>query len=253
MTAIKTKAVGGRSLSNARSNFVSAVSNGVIELMGQCGYSRERATSILLRELRRDGETPTDNEIFHMMQCQSIGSVEAEKALTVSKAVRKIMKERGKSAVEAIDDLTSRLSLSNLLLSDRTPEKPQPTRKSTPIKRQQPALKMTHTAQRKPPMSAKKIMKQKLLKPKLEGKSIKLEAKLNAKVSRKRSQSEEKEAAVAKIGRQRSDSISTEQVKAKMAQSDSSGESSRTPARGKRSHLDGQVSQPNSKRTRSEV
>lgn len=187
------------------------------------------------------------------MQCQSIGSVEAEKALTVSKAVRKIMKERGKSAVDAINDLTSRLSLSNLLLSDRTPEKTQPTRKSTPIKRQQPALKTTHTAQRKQPTSAKKSMKQKLLKPKSEGKSIKLEPKLNPKVSRKRSLSEEKEAAVAKSGRQRSDSISTEQVKAKMAQSENSGETSRTPARGKRSHLDGQVSQPNLKRSRTEV
>ena len=68
MTAIKTKTIGGRSLSNARSNFVSAVSNGVTELMGQCGYSRERATSILLRELRRDGETPSDDEVRYFLQ-----------------------------------------------------------------------------------------------------------------------------------------------------------------------------------------
>ena len=52
------------SIADAKATFVSAVSEGIDVLMNRCGYSRERATSALLRELNR-GETtrPNDEEV----------------------------------------------------------------------------------------------------------------------------------------------------------------------------------------------
>jgi hypothetical protein len=51
----------------ARTEFITAVRTGIEALMGRCGYSRERATLVLLKELNR-GENgpdskPTDNEV----------------------------------------------------------------------------------------------------------------------------------------------------------------------------------------------
>jgi hypothetical protein len=50
-----------------------------------------------------------------MMELQGLGKDEATKALVVSKAIRRIMKEHGYSAVDAIDDLMHRLDLRNVL------------------------------------------------------------------------------------------------------------------------------------------
>lgn len=79
MTAIKTTergATGTSSISSghqeariertilvATNDFTSAVSNGVAELMRRCGFSRERATALLLRELRRGDSLPSDNQV----------------------------------------------------------------------------------------------------------------------------------------------------------------------------------------------
>lgn len=62
MTAIKAKRPLA-SLSQAKSNFVASVQEGIEELMNRCGYSRERATHTLLRELGRGGDSPTDHEV----------------------------------------------------------------------------------------------------------------------------------------------------------------------------------------------
>lgn len=52
------------SITNAKASFVGAVSGGITTLMQQCGYSRERAISALLREINRgDSARPTDNEV----------------------------------------------------------------------------------------------------------------------------------------------------------------------------------------------
>ena len=57
------------SIADAKATFVSAVSEGIVTLMQQCGYSRERATNALMRELNRGGDhtRPTDKEVsqFH--------------------------------------------------------------------------------------------------------------------------------------------------------------------------------------------
>ena len=141
-----------------------------------------------------------------MMELQGLGMDEAAKALEVSKAVRRAMKDQGFSAVEAIDDLISKMSLANLLAS-ASPPKPQEeptTVKSNPLRRvlssttllQQP-MPIAPMSQRKP--SARKIMQ-----------------KSKSKNVRKRSISEEQEIKIEKTTRARVDSV-TEQVNAKLA------------------------------------
>jgi hypothetical protein len=62
MTAIKAKRP-LRSLLQAKNNFVFSIQVGIDELMTRAGYSRQRATDTLLRELGRGGEIPTDQEV----------------------------------------------------------------------------------------------------------------------------------------------------------------------------------------------
>ena len=45
-------------IATAKTSFVQAVSDGIDALMNHCGYSRERATNTLVRELSR-GESPS--------------------------------------------------------------------------------------------------------------------------------------------------------------------------------------------------
>lgn len=52
------------SILNAKASFVAAVSEGIDTLIQQCGYSRDRATSALMRELSRgDSTRPSDKEV----------------------------------------------------------------------------------------------------------------------------------------------------------------------------------------------
>jgi hypothetical protein len=64
MTAIQANAP-QQSLAAAQSRFKQAVSQGIVQLMQQCGYSRERATAALLRELGRGDVSPDTNEVRH--------------------------------------------------------------------------------------------------------------------------------------------------------------------------------------------
>jgi len=102
-------------MSAARERFAAAVSMGVSELTRGHGYSRERAVLLLLGEIRRDDTPPTDNEIFRAMEYLGMGMEEASKTVTVARALRRARLERSLSAVDAIDDLTSKLSLSNIV------------------------------------------------------------------------------------------------------------------------------------------
>jgi len=59
------------SVADAKAKFVSSVSRGIAVLMGEFGYSRERATTALLREIARSGgdaatimgHAPTEQEV----------------------------------------------------------------------------------------------------------------------------------------------------------------------------------------------
>lgn len=109
----------------AKTEFTIAVRRGIEALMGRCGYSRERATLALLKELNRGNgpeSKPTDDEIFDTMRRYKLGLDEANRAIVVSRAMRRqLLAREGKNInsmitpTEAIERLTSRLSLDNIL------------------------------------------------------------------------------------------------------------------------------------------
>ena len=141
----------------ARTEFATAVRQGIDALMGRCGYSRERATLALLKELNRGNgpeSKPTDDEVcisliyrdegllkgrlFCLLTCNSLQSYffdaylqtfktmrryklgldEANRAIIVSRAMRRELlnaKQTNVSPMVAIQRLTSRLSLDNIL------------------------------------------------------------------------------------------------------------------------------------------
>ena len=151
------------------------------------------------------------------MELQGLGMDEACKALVVSKAVRRLMKEQGVSVVEALDDLIQRLSFSNLMASASPPkikmqsqvlyDNSQDDLQITPLRPRQTA---TILSQRKARTHTKPILhpptsKSNTSNTKPESQKI--------KNPRKRSVSEENSAN--KEGRARADSV-TEEVNAKL-------------------------------------
>lgn len=103
----------------ARTEFATAIRNGIEALMGRCGYSRERATMALLKELNRGNGSeskPTDDEMFGTMRRYKLGLDEANRAIVVSRAMRReMLSQQAMTPTEAIQRLTSRLSLDNIL------------------------------------------------------------------------------------------------------------------------------------------
>lgn len=51
------------SLGEAKEHFTTAVREGISVLMSQCGFSRDRATSALLRELAKGEVRPDDDQV----------------------------------------------------------------------------------------------------------------------------------------------------------------------------------------------
>jgi len=106
----------------ARTEFVAAVRTGIDALMGRCGYSRERAIHILLKEINRGQDScstwgkPTDDEVFDAMRKHKLTMDDANRAMVVSRATRREMLSRkGTTASEAIDRLIAKISLDNIL------------------------------------------------------------------------------------------------------------------------------------------
>mmetsp|Transcript_22759 Transcript_22759/g.52645 ORF Transcript_22759/g.52645 Transcript_22759/m.52645 type:complete len:208 (-) Transcript_22759:344-967(-) len=194
------------------------------------------------------------------MKTQGVGVEEARTALTVSKAVLFAMKENGQSAVQAIDELTSRLSIASLLKSERTadadatsvgmtaetrsesqrpkltPSKQKPNPAATPLDRQ----KIMSAP------NSRKILKSKGPKGKAEPKASSKQP-ANPKNHRKRS-IPASDTEHPKSRARRSDSV-TDEVNMKIAQgTDSAPSEQNRPtippvARGKRSHHDSQQTQ----------
>jgi len=101
----------------ARTEFTAAVRTGIDALMGRCGYSRERATLALLKELNHGNGPdckPTDNEIFDAMRRHKIGLDEANRSIIVGRAMRRELLSKI-TPTEAILRLTSKLSLDKIL------------------------------------------------------------------------------------------------------------------------------------------
>lgn len=156
------------SVAHAKTKFVASVSRGISVLMEVRGFSRERATAALLREIGRGDSTtsssnpPNDQEMFDFMSHHGLGLDGASKALAVSKAVQRVMHEQKLSMVEAIDSLTSKLSVTNLIESrsalsvdDSTDASPNTAdmRIQLPILAQQPRSKAITTTTTTQPSS----------------------------------------------------------------------------------------------------
>lgn len=103
-----------KAIAEAKGRFAAAVANGVDELMKWKGYSRDRASSLILQEIQQGVAYPTDEEVFRVMKMHGIGMEDASKTLLVARAVQRSRSEKGVSSVEAIDDLTLKLSTSRL-------------------------------------------------------------------------------------------------------------------------------------------
>lgn len=181
-------------------------------------------------------------KVFHIMKVQRVGMDEAAQALTVSKAMKRAMKDRGISAVEAIDDLTKRLSLANFSIfsddevDDRIDEMDeiQCPRTPTAVKRMMNPVSATTDKQRtQPPSSRKCTSSKKSAKVKVE--TLKGKNPIVVKPSRKRAIEQEGGNQVEPKGRARSDSV-TEVVNAKMAAVDTGAVEASKPVvlRGKR-------------------
>lgn len=151
------------------------------------------------------------------MELQGLGMDEACKALVVSKAVRRLMKEQGVSVVEALDDLIQKLSFSNIMASASPPkikiqsqftdDKPQDDLLITPLRPRQSTTILSQ-------LKARTLTKPILQPPtsKYNSSTTKPESH-KIKNPRKRSVSEENSAN--KEGRARADSV-TEEVNAKL-------------------------------------
>jgi len=103
------------SVAEAKTSFKAAVSRGMTALKNENGYSHERATSAVLRKLSGgDIPGPSDAEVFSTMTNYRVGFDKAVLALTISKALKYNISENAITEIEAIDNLTSKLSLAEL-------------------------------------------------------------------------------------------------------------------------------------------
>jgi hypothetical protein len=103
------------SIAEARSTFLKRVSDGISHLVNRHGYSRSRASSLILGEIRNNEPLPDEDEIFDVMTKMGLGMNEASEVIVVSKALTKIRKERNLPPAQAIESLTSCLTTMKLL------------------------------------------------------------------------------------------------------------------------------------------
>lgn len=96
-------------LNMSKSRFAAAVSRTISDLMIRCGYSRSRATAVLLQGIRGENPPPSDPKIFEFMNRHGIGYEDATRVLVVSEAIQSSCKDPKVSTIQAVDELTTRL------------------------------------------------------------------------------------------------------------------------------------------------
>jgi len=99
----------------ARARFSERISNGISVLIKRHGYSRERASDLILKEISHGGTRPSEDEVFSAMGELCLGMDDALRALTVANTLRRVEKERGLSSSDAIEHLSSCLTVMKLL------------------------------------------------------------------------------------------------------------------------------------------
>lgn len=84
-------------------------------LVRRHGYSPERAATLILDQIRQCDSQPCRDEVFRLMEVHGLGLDEAAKAIVVSDALKRVQSNRGLSAVDAVDFLSSCLTTMKLL------------------------------------------------------------------------------------------------------------------------------------------
>uniref|UniRef100_A0A7S4QL76 Uncharacterized protein n=1 Tax=Ditylum brightwellii TaxID=49249 RepID=A0A7S4QL76_9STRA len=149
------------SVAAAKERFVAATVAAMEKLMA-CGCGRERAAMLLLREMGKNSSPPTDQEVFRIMKSMGLGMEEASRVATVSRAVQKARGEQGLSAVDAIDDLTSRLNSSQLFGTEPMTSPPRTSlsspreRPCAPLPNRVTPKKTVKSGKTKPPLRTRK-------------------------------------------------------------------------------------------------
>lgn len=95
--------------------FRSSITKGISVLVTKHGYSRARATALVLERIRQSEESPCEDEIFRVMQHLGLGIESATQIVIVSKSLMKVQDERGYTKAQAIDYLSSCLTTMKLL------------------------------------------------------------------------------------------------------------------------------------------
>eukprot|EP00522_Entomoneis_paludosa_P006192 CAMPEP_0172446828 /NCGR_PEP_ID=MMETSP1065-20121228/6315_1 /TAXON_ID=265537 /ORGANISM="Amphiprora paludosa, Strain CCMP125" /LENGTH=280 /DNA_ID=CAMNT_0013198017 /DNA_START=356 /DNA_END=1198 /DNA_ORIENTATION=+ len=97
---------------SARNEFVHVVGRTVTRLMKEQGYSRERATSLLLREMS-GVSVPDEAELNQVKQRYRLAHQQAARALIVSTAMQKLLQPSTSrnigSHIDAVKELTTKL------------------------------------------------------------------------------------------------------------------------------------------------
>lgn len=112
------------SLDIEKAIFFQAVSKSVLLLMQQHGYSRARATSLMLEEIRQSDDHPTEEEVFNAMESLRLGMDDARKTVTVAKAFKRSLAATKTSKEDAVRNLTNQLEASKLLQKVTRPSLP---------------------------------------------------------------------------------------------------------------------------------
>jgi len=102
-------------LVTAKNRFYDNISKGISVLVGKHGYSRERAASLILDQIRLTDEAPIDDEVFRVMHHLGLGFEGARQSIVVASALKRVQKEQGIRKASAIDYLSSCLTTMKLL------------------------------------------------------------------------------------------------------------------------------------------
>jgi len=106
---------GDNTIISAKAEFLRRVSNSISHLIDRHGYSRSRASELVLGEIQKGNPLPSEDEIFSAMEKYHLGMNEALEAIVVSSALKKIRREQNLPATKAIENLTSSLTMMKLL------------------------------------------------------------------------------------------------------------------------------------------
>jgi hypothetical protein len=154
-------------------------------------------------------------QVLDAMSSFGLGVDDASHAFTVSRAVRRAMKERGLSAVEAIDDLSSKLNISNLVTSSPSEELVDDDQTLVSTSRPSSPAQQQRTAPAPTPATADRIStQQQHRKRKASAKTNHKNTKQKKTLSRKRPAPSSNDEKKFSSSRERADSV-TEAVEAK--------------------------------------